>query len=231
MIELIHDDVPRLLNNRKNNPMDNGIPQNPRNAWNSFSSQGKKDIHNRLIPLQNGLCVYCEEILDRHGLHIEHILSKTLNPPLTFEYINLSLSCNDDATMPNEITTNPISCGHAPLKRDNLYNEDLFIKPTEENCNTLFRYKANGEITYAHNLLLFDINRVEHTIEVLNLDCLRLQRERREMMEEGLNIILDLNDNLEAIKYFLELEFEKVNNKYIFPFISAREENYDLWRG
>lgn len=93
MIELLHGDIPRLLDKRKNNPSDNGIPQNPQNAWGSFSSEGKKEIHNSLTPSQNGLCVYCEQTLDKYGFHIEHILSKTLNPQLTFEYTNLALSC------------------------------------------------------------------------------------------------------------------------------------------
>jgi uncharacterized protein (TIGR02646 family) len=231
MIELIHCDTPRLLDKRKNNPSDNGIPLNPQNAWGSFSTEGKKEIHNSLTPLQNGLCVYCEQKLSMYSFHIEHILSKSLNPFLTFEYTNLSLSCIEDGSISDETTTNPISCGHSPLKRINEYDETLFIKPTEQNCNALFRYKHNGEITYAKNLSQFDIDRVEHTIEVLNLDCLRLKRDRRETIEEGLNSILELEDNSEALANFLDLEFEKVNNKYVFPFISAREEHYNLWRG
>lgn len=42
MIELIPDTSPRLLITRKNNPDDNGVPVNPRNAWSRFSTQGKK---------------------------------------------------------------------------------------------------------------------------------------------------------------------------------------------
>ena len=230
MIKLYHSTSPRLLNQRKNNSNDNGVPQNPRNAWNNLSTEAKKEVHNSLTLLQNGLCVYCEENLYKYGFHIEHILSKTLNPLLTFEYTNLSLSCIENGTISSETTDNPISCGHAPLKRDNIYDENLFIKPTEIGSSSLFQYKINGEIAPADGISTHDISRVEHTIEVLNLDCLRLNRDRREIINEGLNIILDLINNTAALEYFFDLEFQLVNNKYLFPFISAREEHYALFR-
>jgi len=230
MIELNHSISPRLLNQRKNNPSDNGVPQNPRNAWNSFSAEAKREIHNNLTPLQNGLCIYCEERLDKYGFHIEHILSKSLNPILTFEYTNLSLSCIENGSISNETTLNSISCGHAPLKRENRYNTNLFIKPTEIGCNALFQYKMNGEIIPADGISTHDILRVQHTIDVLNLNCLRLKRDRREIINEGLNIILDLINDGDALEYFFDLEFQLVNNKYLFPFISAREEHYKLFR-
>ena len=230
MIELIHDTPPpRLLENRRLIDAPIG-PVNPQNAWSHFSTRGKRDTHRQLMHLQRGLCVYCEERLDKYGFHIEHILSKSLNPPLTFEYSNLSLSCIADGSISSETTSNPISCGHAPLKKRNFYNKTLFIKPTEAGSNSLFQYKRNGEIAPANGISTHDILRVEHTIKVLNLNCLRLKRDRKEIVDEGLNIILELGSNNNAIHDFLDLEFEIVNNKYLFPFISVREEHYNIFR-
>jgi uncharacterized protein (TIGR02646 family) len=230
MVELIHDTPPRLLENRRENYTPS-VVNPPKVVWKNFRGRnGKNILRDKLKILQNGLCVYCEERLDKYGFHIEHILSKSLNPLLTFEYINLSLSCIETGTISSETTTNPISCGHAPLKRDNLYNENLFIKPTEAGSSSLFQYKRNGEIAPTNGISTYDILRVEHTIDVLNLNCLRLKRDRREIIDAGLNIILDLIDDNEALQNFLNLEFEVVNNKYLFPFISAREEHYNLFR-
>ncbi|RLA71002.1 MAG: TIGR02646 family protein [Epsilonproteobacteria bacterium] len=229
MIELHHDTPPpRLLEDRRLLDIPDG-PSNPRRAWNNFSTTGKTDIHNRLIPLQSGLCIYCEQKLDKYGFHIEHILSKLLNRPLTFEYTNLSLSCIKDGSISTETTANPISCGHAPLKRANDYNETLLIKPTEAHCSELFAYHQNGEIKSNDNNSGFDRTRVEHTLKVLNLNCLRLKRERREVLDEGYGVIFDLQDDKEALKYFFNLEFEKVHNRYQSPFISTRKEHYSLW--
>jgi len=230
MIKLIRGTAPTSLENRRLNYTPSAI-DTPKIVWKNFRGRnGKEILRNKLKLLQNGLCVYCEEKLDKYGFHIEHILSKSLNPPLTFEYSNLSLSCIKDGTISSETTTNPISCGHAPLKRDNIYDENFFIKPTEVGSSSLFQYKMNGEIAPANGISTHDISRVEHTIRVLNLDCLRLNRDRRETIEEGLKIILDLTDENDALQNFLNLEFGIVNDKYLFPFISAREEHYALFR-
>ncbi|MDM8566496.1 retron system putative HNH endonuclease [Candidatus Halobeggiatoa sp. HSG11] len=233
MIELKHDDPPHKLEQRKNNPNDNGTPENPRKAWSNFyRNNGKQEIHEKLIPLQGDLCVYCENKLDKHGFHIEHILSKTQNPLLTFEYSNLSLSCVSDEKKfkDKEIDDNSISCGHAPLKKTNTYNENLFIKPTEANCNSLFSYEINGKIGSNNNNSEFDKQRVEHTLEVLNLNCYRLIREREEIILQGYEIIKELQGEPELLNHFFELEFEKVNSKYLFPFVNARKEHYSLFK-
>jgi uncharacterized protein (TIGR02646 family) len=229
MIELNHAIPPRLLDNRKNHPNDKGIPENPRNAWNSFSTEGKREIHDKLILLQSDLCVYCENKLDKYGFHIEHILSKTENPELTFEYSNLSLSCIENESLFKNTDDNPVSCGHAPLKRRNRYDENLFIKPTEKECNSLFSYQITGEIVSNINNSESDKKRVEHTIEVLNLNCKRLIREREEIILQGYEIIRELQDELEVLSHFFESEFEKVDDKYRYPFVSARKEHYDLF--
>lgn len=230
MIQLTHDSAPNILTSKKSNYIPSNI-NTPKRAWKNFRGRnGKNILRDKLLILQKGLCVYCEEKLDKYGFHIEHILSKTLNPYLTFEYSNLSLSCIENSTMSDETTDNPISCGHAPLKRENYYLELLFIKPTELNCASLFKYKKNGEITYNPQISDFDKIRVNHTIDVLNLNCLRLKRDRREIINKGYEIILDLKENSNALNDFLNLEFQLVNNKYMFPFISAREEHYNLFR-
>jgi len=148
---------------------------------------------------------------------------------LTFEYTNLSLSCIENGSIFKNTDDNPVSCGHAPFKKQNIYDESLFIKPTEKGCNSLFSYQINGEIVSNINNSEFDKERVEHTIKFLNLNCNRLIRERQEIILKGYEIIRELQDDLEVLSNFFELEFEKVNDKYVFPFISARKEHYSLF--
>ena len=224
MLNLIHDNVPYKLKKRQ----DKGTPTNPKKAWTSFGRGGGKiEIRDILYPLQKGLCVYCEEKLDKYNFHIEHILSKTKNPHLTFEYTNLSLSCMkelDELEITHGITEELRSCGHSILKSKNKYIKILFINPTEKNSNTLFSYVSTGKITYNKECSDFDKLRINHTIKVLNLDCLRLDRDRREILEAQYNQLNNLKKNPIALDYFLEL------NENI-AFISAREEHYHLWIG
>jgi len=83
MIELIHDTPPpRLLENRRLIDAPIG-PVNPRNAWNNFATKGKQDIHKQLMPLQRGLCVYCEAIQNFIDLEFEIVNNQYLFPFLS----------------------------------------------------------------------------------------------------------------------------------------------------
>jgi len=230
MIELIHDAIPNKLKTRHAK----GTPLKPKKAWTGFGrGNGKKEIRNILKLLQKGLCVYCEEKLNKYGFHIEHILSKTLNPCLTFEYTNLSLSCMtqlDELKEEYGITFKNRSCGHSELKSANEYIEQLFIKPTEKKCNSLFSYISNGKIIYSKNCSDWNKLRVNHTLAVLNLNCLRLERDRREILEKQYQIMEELKNNEEALNKFIELELKEENNEYLNSFISMREEHYSLFR-
>jgi len=224
MIYLNHGSVPNKLNKRKNK----GIPSNPKKAWTSFGRGGGKiEVKDKLKPLQDGLCIYCEQKLDKYGFHIEHILSKNKNPSLTFEYTNLSLSCMTELDKLEEnygITKEDRSCGHSLLKSNNEYIEILFIKPTEKQCNILFSYISNGKITRNHICTDFNKLRVNHTIKVLNLDCLRLKRERREMLESLYEILGSFTDK-DILDNFITLELNKKT-----AFFSAKQEAFNLFR-
>ncbi len=225
MLELIHGDVPYKLKKRQ----EKETPIKPKKAWTSFGrGNGKTEIRDNLYPLQKGLCVYCEEQLDKYGFHIEHILSKDKNHRLTFEYTNLSLSCMkklDELEKNYGITKESRSCGHSILKSENQYIEILFIKPTEKKCNLLFSYISNGKITYSINSSDFNKLRINHTIKVLNLDCRRLERDRREILEEIYKAVKDLQYNKEALNDFITLELDRKPS-----FISAREEHYKIFQ-
>ena len=211
---------------------DEGIPENPAKEWDSFKQRKKakktagKELKENLSHIQNGLCVYCEIRLDTEiGSHLEHIDSKTANPPLTFEYTNIIASCLKDGTIRDNTDLNPVSCGHYFLKKNNLYNKHFFIKPTELNCESFFSYNLFGEIEPAQGLSEFDKQRAEHTIETLNLNALRLTRQRDKVINEGYEIIRDLKNQGTSLEYFLDSELNLVNNKY-FSFINLRKEHF-----
>lgn len=136
-----HTTAPRKLASRFSQP----IPTNPRQSWQGFD--GKQELKDNLLFIQNGLCAYCEIRLDTNiGSHLEHIESKTQN-----------------------------------------------------------------------------------TIDVLNLNCKRLKRQREAVLEEGFEIINELLDNSEALNYFLDLELNSVNNNY-FSFINLRREHFKQFK-
>jgi uncharacterized protein (TIGR02646 family) len=208
-----HTTAPRKLANR----FSQGIPANPQVSWDNF--KGKNELKENLTAIQNGLCAYCEIRLDTSiGNHLEHIDSKSLNPHKTFEYKNIVCSCIKDSLSDNE-DTNPISCGHAKKSKS------IDIKPTDVECEKYFSFDLFGRVIPNEKLTTLEQQKAQNTIDILNLNCKRLKRQRETILEEGYEIIKELWSDAEALNHFLDLELNTVNNKY-FSFINLRREHF-----
>jgi uncharacterized protein (TIGR02646 family) len=189
--------------------------ERPRN-WDTCGADIKLKLHQHLLGEQQYLCIYCQQSIPvkstkdvppvyTHPSHIEHIKPKDVDkyPHLTFEYSNLSVSCNG-FNIKEMTTISPNFCGH--FKRNN-YEETLFLNPTEtldiENC---FEYTINGEIKATNK----DVNRANYTIRTLHLDSQKLidMREEQyliiseETLTNGLNIVDYLDENQKELPQF-----------------------------
>ena len=156
-----HTTAPRKLASRFSQP----IPTNPRQSWQGFD--GKQELKDNLLFIQNGLCAYCEIRLD--------------------------------------------------------------IKPTNNDCERYFSFDLFGKVIPKNNLTTTETIKAQNTIDVLNLNCKRLKRQREAVLEEGFEIINELLDNSEALNYFLDLELNSVNNNY-FSFINLRREHFKQFK-
>ena len=202
--------IPRKLASRYKRPVVDSTK-----AWDNF--RGKLEVQDCLIPVQKHLCSYCETELVRGnggiGYHIEHIEPKSMNLSRTFDFSNLLISCFDSGyeVLPSVFDPQPISCGHA--KKDE-FNPLFFIKPTDQGCEGYFFYELDGRVVPNPELNdLNEIDRANYTIDILNLNCRRLLRERSDMILKGLNIVNDLLDNKKALSDFAELELTEINDK------------------
>jgi len=217
-----HSQAPRLLHNRSLQT----TPQTrdeARSAWEKF--QGKDELASHLKYLQKGLCAYCELRLDSDlGYHIEHIEPKSKYPQQTFDYSNLILSCIASEQLTKNDPT--LSCGH--YKRGH-FDATLFISPTMNNATHYFSCNLFGEIEPALDLNANDTKRAQYTIELLNLNSLRLIRQREHLIDEGYKIIGELQSDQEALYNFLELEFAIINGFYYYSFINTRKEHFEAF--
>ena len=84
-----------------------------------------------------------------------------------------------------------------------------------------------GKIKPKNGLDANDIAKVTYTIDLLNLNSLRLVRKRNEIIDEGFKIIKELRSDIESLGNFLKLEFEILNNEYIFSFINLRKQYFE----
>lgn len=223
----VSSEIPRLLQSCKTRQP---IPENPSVAWKRFTkrSASRNQLRTALHTRQQGLCAYCEITLEdtdnqNIGSHVDHILPKEKHPDLTFEYNNLVLSCfaTGGELKTDEKDTAPVSCGHAQLKRTNNFDESLFIKPTDTDCEHFFSFELDGEVIADPKLNSSDTDKAKHTLEVLNLNCLRLKRLREDTLTQLYQIFDELQNDNDVLKRFLIMELQETKS-----FINARKQHF-----
>lgn len=126
-------------------------------------------LKNSLISEQGHICCYYCKPIDTKNSHIEHIRPKERNEyrAISLEYENLLASCQGYHDREE-------NCGHS---KDNAFNEELFVSPLEENCESLFEFSDRGKIKAVDGN-----ERAGYTIELLNLDTEQLNAARTEAM-------------------------------------------------
>jgi uncharacterized protein (TIGR02646 family) len=138
---------------------------NPGANWDAFTGDpGKRELRHQLNLEQEGLCVYCESPLPVDDGHLEHIKSKTLNPPLTFIYDNLAHSCDG-----------PGHCGHTKRR------QILPLEPRPGVNNHFSLSEITGRLAPAIGLPAGDSRKASDTLMMLALnDHPGLNRQRQQ---------------------------------------------------
>lgn len=106
--------------------------------WNRVRSLLKQQLHEALMQEQGFLCCYCEVSVTADDSHIEHFRPKKKCPALQLDYDNLLCSCQRELS-----AGEPRHCGH---QKRNWFNESLLVSPLAPDCETRFRFTANGDI-------------------------------------------------------------------------------------
>jgi uncharacterized protein (TIGR02646 family) len=189
-------------------------PINPREAWRVFV---KEEIREHLWDLQCGHCAYCERALEPgpKTSSIEHIVPKSANPKVTFQYTNLVLCCLDSNT-----------CNHykeaqhfAGCDATGRWSQG-FIAPTQPRCETSFTYGRDGSI---HASDQADEPNATQTLLILNLNHESLKTQRRDYLVAIDTAIADMGGQMDAIAQFLAAELILGGLK---PFYSAKHQHF-----
>lgn len=137
--------------------------KNPRLNYRQLndSEKGKevrRSLREQLLKEQKCVCCYCCKRINLDNSLNEHIRPEDFYPKETMDYANIIVSCSDDKK----------TCGP---KKDNNYDEKLFVSPLEEDCEKHFSFAPDGEI-------IGETDRGEYTIKLLGLDSYKLKRAR-----------------------------------------------------
>ncbi|MCX6877245.1 MAG: TIGR02646 family protein [Verrucomicrobia bacterium] len=191
-------------------------PLNPGNAWDDFDST---ELREHLWELQHGLCAYCERALNvgPGTSSIEHIVPKTANPQVTFQYTNLVWCCLDQ----NTCNLHKKGQHFAGCDAAGRWSQG-FIAPTQERCETSFTYERDGSVNPSQAA---DEPDATQTLRILNLNHQPLKTERLDYLL-AVDIAIDsMADQLDAIVLYLTAELALGSLK---PFFSAKHQHFSL---
>jgi uncharacterized protein (TIGR02646 family) len=175
----------------------NPAPADTDAAWGAF--QGKGEVRQALEPVQHGICAYCEESLATWGCHIDHVVPKSRDAAGTFLFSNLVLSCIESGDLAN---ISGSSCGHF---RGSEYDPILFIKPTEADCSGYLSCQLpNGNLRAAPGVDAQKRERADYMIQKLHLNCLRLNRRRRDWLAAITRDLARMTHDREATRQYLQ---------------------------
>jgi uncharacterized protein (TIGR02646 family) len=143
--------------------------------------QAKDDLRQNLLSEQGNICCYClkriPEKVEKDGrvsydMKVEHYQCQDHFPQLQLTYTNLFGACTGNEGKPKKLQTCDTRKGNEPLSINLLTNAP--------NCETLFKYNAEGEISSIDDNE--DINRQLN--ETLNLNMQTLKDGRRQVYLE-----------------------------------------------
>ena len=190
-------------------------------TWDQFK-EGRELLRQHLKTEQFGLCAYSEISLNEYGFHVEHIKPKSIYNKLRFDHHNLSASAPENQA---DVDKQALFGGH---KKASNYDENLFISPTENNCQRYFQYSPNGDIAPNNNLSTTDTERAKYTIECLGLQSSRLlKNKRRKLYESFHNQIKYLLDQPDTLEFYREYYSTPDEHGEIKPFQSLVDQILD----
>lgn len=158
--------------------------------WNEYYANKKRALKEYILTEeQNYLCIYCENKINFDTSHLEHLKPKSLDViNLTFDYMNISVSCNGLCNNIGDDTTN-YHCGHRKDKEDTAFDEDSFLNPVVyENIREYFEYDFDDYIIKSSNK---DQNKAKYMIRTLHLNDGGLPLARKIALR---NLIVHMNN-------------------------------------
>ena len=142
-------------------------------------------------------CVYCERKITLDDSHIEHIKPKSVYKDETFNYQNLTVSCEVEEVTVKNLKIKLKTCGHHKGDR---FDEDRFINPVREDPKDFFTYDlTTGNVVPRESLSVKEQEKAEYTIDLLNLNHYYLDDKRTEILDYFISI-----ENREELIYVLD---------------------------
>jgi uncharacterized protein (TIGR02646 family) len=156
---------------------------------------------------QDNLCCYCEAEVKSDNSHVEHLVPRSTNAGLTYDYTNMASSCNGGNTM-DHCGCFKDDCHQNPYFH---YDHSLFCSPRNTATCGLFQYLASGDIMPPDQLPSQDKEKTKYMIGYLGLNCSTLQGCRHRHAKQLIKT-LGANPNQHLIKWAVDFYLQPDSN-------------------
>ena len=136
---------------------------------------------------QFGLCAYCCASLSADSAYqqIDHLVPQSVDPSRTLDWENLLLSCASGRPQAEALKRSDRTCD------DHKADDELPVHPLQLNCEQRFAFVFETGQIHAGPADL----EARRAISVVNLDCLRLRKNRSAAMEEAASFLDRLGES------------------------------------
>ena len=193
--------------------------------WDNLKSKVDifKLLRESLLKEQGFLCCYCQQriLLELKTVAVEHLIARSEDGTLLFEYTNLLASCLGGKKEETEETDTKYcnqGRGQTPLE----------LSPLQKDCETFFDYIEIEDTDEWQIKVVGLTEKATQVIDLLNLNTPKLRRLRGETLRPYLE-----NLTIEEASILLNKFREEIKNTYISPLrpfiqvlIRLLEKNY-----
>ena len=209
--------------------------------WQNFRDQAGTSYHQlrkALVELQHGLCGYCEQKIPSDDSQVEHIIPKSASTngnDHELDYTNMIACCKGGTAVnlfgPATNQHDPdrvgdVSCGQA--KGDT--QDTQFLDPRDlPILRSLFSVLPDGQITANPDVCLkagIPEDRVERTIEILQLKADRLKRARAKRWANINKIYSKDFGNAEVMRQAAQAELLPNADEILPPFFTTNRSYF-----
>jgi len=213
--------------------------QNPQMNWEDFKSRetcGR--LRTLLLQEQGYICCYCEREIDEHRGHFEHVVPRSFKDKngvaegrqRELDYHNIVFSCTK-MNKPIDEKGDKVTCGHP---KGDWYDENLFVTPLQENCESLFHYKNVGTVVPVDGP---DSGKAQATIDRLKLNGEPLDdelesflvRERKRVIDGLWNIWRQdyFETDFSGMRRWAESELSRFPRDQLAPFWTTKRQVFE----
>lgn len=190
-------------------------------AWDNFRM--KRELTGICLGEQFHLCAYSEVDLQAfaHGMHLEHIVPRSVGKNRIFEYDNIVACAINDKQL-RGLDKQLVFGGHFKLDQ---YDDSLFISPLTRDCGRYFHYRGDGMVEPSIALTIQERKKAEYTIDTLNLNSDILVNMRRNWLSELEVSIEQCIDAQVGLEEFADMELCLTGDR-LRPFHSAVRQRF-----